>query len=142
MLQIITCTHCHGSSPFDIHLEADFRHDHCSCGHQSYGVWRFYFCTLDCFLDWMKKKKVSKVGIPCQGCIGPLSGIMGHKAVFSQTGFSSGFRSNGICRSCKGKKAVRVRQKKAPVIPPKKISKAKFNEMVRRAQARRNRFKF
>jgi hypothetical protein len=53
--------------------------------------WTFSFCDLNCFFAWLSK--IKKNGVPCQDCYG--------------TGWWGGFKANGKCKTCKGKKFVR-----------------------------------
>lgn len=66
------------------------------------GLWRFRFCVLGCFVEWMKGNRVAERGFPCQDCFDPMGT---HKP----TGFAFGFKDNGICETCEGRMAVRGR---------------------------------
>ena len=103
-MMIVGCTGCHKAGAFDIHLEFTAKHEMCGkCGHDQNRNWRFQFCLLSCMIEWMKKENVAEVGFPCQDCLDILGGEG------KPCGFAHGFKQNGICKTCDGKKTVRGR---------------------------------
>jgi hypothetical protein len=99
VMMLVRCNGCGKSGEFDIHLEFQAKRDRCTkCTHDSTHPWRFTFCILPCFIDWMKKKNVAELGFPCQDCINMETG--------EASGFFCGFKQNGICKTCNGNKSV------------------------------------
>ena len=120
MLTIVCCTGCGKSGMFDISLTFDPEHRHCkSCGHQESQGWHYQFCILSCFMDWLTKNKVADLGFPCRDCID----VMG---TGKPSGFAHGFKENGTCKTCKGKKTVKGRRTSVDPMAAmqKKIGKA------------------
>lgn len=52
---------------------------------------KFFFCNLKCFSKWFKS--VEKKGVPCWYC--------------GTTGYTAGFKQNGRCTLCHGKKYLK-----------------------------------
>lgn len=102
VMMIVCCTGCGKSGEFDVHLQFQAERDRCNeCFHDQSHPWNFQFCVLSCFIGWMKKKKVAKLGFPCQRCVDMRTG--------QPSGFAFGFKENGVCKSCEGKKTVKGR---------------------------------
>lgn len=102
VVMIMACTGCGKSGTFDIHIEFEAEHDRCSkCSHDSSHPWRFQFCILPCFIDWLARKKVAELGFPCQRCTDMETG--------EPSGFFYGHKENGICKTCDGTKTVKGR---------------------------------
>lgn len=103
MLMVMRCTRCGKAGEFDLDLIFEPKHERCgSCGHQAERAWHYRFCILGCFIEWMKEIQVAENGLPCQDCVD----LMG---TGRPSGFAGGFKENGVCRTCDGKKAVRGR---------------------------------
>ncbi len=106
MLMVVACNHCHKSGTFDIEIKFHPHGRSCCghCGQEEQKFWLFNFCDIECLFGWLRKKKVSENGIPCRDCIDYGTG--------KASGFTAGFKQNGICGTCKGKKAVKGSVKK------------------------------
>jgi len=48
---------------------------------------------------WLKEKHVEKEGFPCRDCHSVSTG--------EATGFAFGFKENGVCKTCRGKKCIK-----------------------------------
>ncbi len=101
MITVVTCTHCHESGLFDVELKfhPNGQKPCNSCGHFEQDEWPFYFCTLNCFSKWLNENKILANGVPCHDCWSYEKS--------APTGYFSGFKQNGICKTCKGSKVVK-----------------------------------
>jgi|SRR3989304_5619764 len=100
MLQMIHCTQCNETGSFDIHIEFTPETEFCEhCRHAERRTWSYYFCTRACMFKWLKEKHVEKEGFPCRDCHSVSTG--------EATGFAFGFKENGVCKTCRGKKCIK-----------------------------------
>lgn len=100
MLMAVQCTQCGKEGGFDLHLTFTHETKICKgCHHIDQGEWQYYFCDLGCMFKWLEKNKVKKNGFECRGC-------RSHDTK-KATGFFAGFKQNGVCTDCKGKKRVK-----------------------------------
>jgi len=91
MLRVIGCTQCGNQDNLCIEFKFTVESKSCSeCHNIQSNVWSFHFCNIACFTKWFDE--VKEKGISCQDCRG--------------TGNQFGFKANGICTVCKGKKFV------------------------------------
>jgi len=94
MFTVIHCSQCDSEGMFKLSLKVDIEVKSCpSCRHINVKNWTFYFCDMVCMLKWLKKNKYK---ISCQDC--------------RETGYESGFKENGICKTCLGKKMVEIKR--------------------------------
>jgi len=111
MYALIHCKNCGGTNHLSIRLSFTRKVEFCEkCGHSDCPKWDFDFCDRKCLFEWLRKNKIEKNGFPCQDCA--LHG--------KPTGFCAGFKENGVCSTCRGKKVVKVSQ---VVLPKNKILK-------------------
>lgn len=95
MLTVITCDNCNKSGSLPIKFAWNRHVRQCtSCHHNTYSEWTYYFCDIECFNEWWKRENILELGFLCRDC--------------RETGFAFGFRSNGVCDTCKGNKRIEV----------------------------------
>ena len=101
MMTIITCTGCGKDGGLPVELELEYKVSNCGhCGQTDRKTWKYWFCTVECMIKWIEKNDVAKVGVPCKDCFS--------YDVGGPTGYFCGFKQNGICKTCRGKKVVKV----------------------------------
>lgn len=89
MIQQIFCTGCGADGRLPLSLSFEQTYKVCvSCFHHSNTRSAYYFCTVECFLAWVKDKD----GLPCNHC--------------RETGYAFGFTENGTCKYCDGTKLI------------------------------------
>jgi hypothetical protein len=102
MLQIIRCTHCNEEGMHSLHLKFDHYYAQCGeCSKSDVWSWKYWFCNSECMFTWLQEKEIEEKGFPCQSCW--------NYEEEGPTGFTGGFKSNGVCRMCKGTKRVKER---------------------------------
>ena len=95
VLMFVTCSQCRNTGTFDFELKFRPAEKHCkTCHRDESDYWSFNFCTLSCFMTWLKENDVAAAGIPCQNCLDHDTG--------KPCGFMGGFRQNPKCTTCNG----------------------------------------
>jgi hypothetical protein len=88
-MEILTCSNCNKEGILPFIFEFEYKRSYCTiCLQSRNSDWRWYFCSLKCFLEWIEVNEVKEKGIPCREC--------------RTTGYEGGYESNGECRICFG----------------------------------------
>lgn len=99
MLQVVVCTQCGESGHFTMEFSYVLEPKPCGVCHRfDEHRWRYHFCNQACFVKWFKGNNIGTEGVPCRAC-------MNSEGV--STGYEAGFKENGRCTICKGKKRMK-----------------------------------
>lgn len=100
MMNLVRCDNCNKSGLFVVELSLEIGRKTCDCCHHTdKRIWTYTFCNIDCLSAWMLDKQVNRWGVDCRDC---------RRIGGESTGFYGGFESNGVCKTCDGKKKVEV----------------------------------
>lgn len=95
MIQQIICNNCQNSSLFKIQFKVIANHNQCDkCHHSEFDEKTFFFCDMNCFVEWSIHSNIYQDGIPCWSC--------------RDTGYTFGFEQNGTCKLCNGTKKLKI----------------------------------